>query len=126
MRNLLEYTRRPDITVYRSSGRIIISANVARMLSLRPGSTINIAHDNGEYLLFATHHNYPVGRHIAKCHPTKRGSNTYCANSVGLCRALLSVVNSTSDKVAFRVGEAITINGSLHLPIITKSPDIKI
>ncbi|WP_301345924.1 MULTISPECIES: hypothetical protein [Muribaculaceae] len=125
MKNLLKHTRRPDITFYRN-GRIRIAANVVRALSLRSGDSINIACANGEYLLFAIHHTNAIGRHVARCYPSKNGGKNFCATSVSLCRSMLSAINVSADKVAFMVGETITINGSLHLPIITKSPDIKI
>lgn len=121
MNKLLEHTRRPDITFCRN-GRIFITARVARILSLHPGDTINIIHDKGEYLLFANRHDYLIGRHIARSYPTKKKSNNYCANSVALCKAILSAVNSTADKVSFMVGEHIIQDEKVYVPIITRHP----
>lgn len=121
MIKLLVNTRRPDITFSRN-GRIHITARVARMLSLQPGDNINIAHDHGEYLLFATHRDNTIGRHVAQCWPTKKGSRNFCANSVTLCRLLLSESNISADKAAFMVGEPICKEGNIFAPIITKLP----
>ena len=53
MENIIERTRRKDITFYKS-GRIDITARVARILNLKQGDSINISKDeNGEFLLFA-------------------------------------------------------------------------
>lgn len=121
MIKLLEHTRRPDITFSRN-GTIRITANVARALSLRPGDSINIAVSNGEFLLYATHFTNNIGRHEAQCHPTKKGSNNYCANSVRLCRALLDAVGVSAGRVSYMTGVAINMNGITYVPIITLNP----
>lgn len=120
MLKLLVNTRRPDIT-FHCNGRIHITARVTRMLSIRPGDTINIAHDNGEFLLFATHHS-GSGRHAAQCYPTKKGSQNYCANSVTLCKMMMTIANVTSGRAAFMVGEKVYDNYIIYLPIITSRP----
>lgn len=122
MTNLLVHTRRPDIT-FCHNGRILITAKVVKALRLRPGDAINIALDNGEYLLFATHvDNAGTGRLHAQCYPTKHGSHNYCANSTQLCRALLRSVGSIAKRVSYMVGKEITLNGNIYLPIITRRP----
>ena len=121
MKNLLEHTRRPDISFSRK-GTIRITARVARVLSLRPGDAINIAVNREEYLLHAIRHIRHIGRTEAQCYPTKQGSENYCANSARLCRALLDSVGVVTDKAAFNVGEAFERDGTLYLPIITRNP----
>lgn len=121
MKTLLEHTRRPDITFCRN-GRISITARVARILSLAQGDSINIAYGGGELLLFALRHHESIGRHIARCFPTKKGSNNLSANSVQLCRSVLSLANVRSDRASFMVGEAFERNHTLYLPIIIKCP----
>ncbi len=122
MIKLLEHTRRPDISFSRKRGTIRITAKVARILSLCPGDSINIAVSNGEYLLHAAHRVNNIGRHEAQCHPTKKGSENYSANSVRLCRALLDSVGVTADKVAYMVGEAFVRDNTTYVPIITRHP----
>ncbi|WP_289712343.1 hypothetical protein [uncultured Muribaculum sp.] len=121
MIKLLGQTRRADIT-FRRNGQISITARVSRILKIVPGDSINIAYDNGEYLLFATHHANSIGRYMARCYPSKKSGNNYCANSIKLCRAMLSVVNTTAEKVAFMVGEEIVRGGIVYIPIITAHP----
>lgn len=122
MIKLLEHTRRPDISFSRKRGTIRITAKVARILTLRPGDSINIAVSNGEYLLHAVHRVNNIGRHEAQCYPTKRGSNNYCAYSVRLCRALLDSVGVKAEQVAYMVGEAFVRGDTTYLPIITALP----
>ncbi len=121
MIKLLENTRRPDITFCRN-GRIYITARVSRILSLEPGDSINIAYDNGEYLLFAVRHPNCRGRHIAQCFATKKGSHNLSANSVQLCHSILLFANVNTDRASFMVGKAFERNSTTYLPIIIKCP----
>ncbi len=121
MIKLLQRTRRPDITFSRN-GRISITARVVRLLSLQPGDSINIAFHLGECYLLASRHESSIGRHIAQCYPSKKGSRNYCANSVTLCRLLLDNCNIQQDRAAFAVGKAETRNGVTCLPIIYNRP----
>ena len=119
MQPLLENTRRHDITFHRN-GRIRITARIVRILRLRPGDSINIALSDGEYLLFAVRHN--VGRHQARCHPSKRGGRNFCANSIRLCRLFFEALGIQSDRVSFMAGEPTERLGTTYLPIITSAP----
>lgn len=121
MYKLLEQTRRPDITFYRN-GIIRITARVARILSLRPGDSINVAVVDGEYLLHAVHRDNSIGRHEAQCYRSKRGGENYCANSVRLCRSMFDVVGCRGDRVSFMVGEKTECEGVACVPIITLNP----
>lgn len=123
MMKLLKNTRRPDITFYRN-GAIRLTAGVIKLLSISPGDSINIAVDNGEYLLYSIHHEKDdcFRRFEAQCYPSKRGGLNFCANSVRLCRSLLAAIGSSAMKAAFNVGESIEINGNTYLPIITLNP----
>ncbi len=115
MITLLERTRRPDIT-FCLGGRISITARVARILALQPGDSINVAFHLGECYLFATRHNNAVGRHIAQCYPTKKGSRNYCANSV-----MLDNCHLHHYRASFMVGKEEMRNGEVYLPIIYKT-----
>lgn len=122
MIKLLEHTRRPDVSFSRC-GTIRIAANVARMLSLRPGDVLNICLDAGEYLLCATRFDDPVGRWQAQCKPTNKGGWNYIAYSASLCRAFLICLGlNATEKVSFAVGKPFERNGIVYVPIITKSP----
>lgn len=118
---LLVHTRRPDIT-FCHNGIIRITATLARALSLLPGDIINIAVCNGEYLLHAIRPGNNTGRFEAQCYPTNKGGSNYCANSVRLCRSLLTSAGIHTDKASFMTGEPIQRNGSIYVPIITLHP----
>lgn len=119
MINLLENTRRHDITFFRN-GRIIICARIVRALGLSPGDTINVALKDNEYLLYAVHN--IIGRHQARCYPTKRGSHNFCANSIKLCRSLLDSCGISSSRASFMAGEPIILQSKKYIPIITAHP----
>lgn len=121
MIKLLERTRRPDITFSRN-GRISITARVVRLLSLQPGDSINVAFHLGECYLLAARHDNAIGRHIAQCYPTKKGSRNYCANSVMLCRLMLDNCRIREQRASFMVGQAEKRDGETVLPIIFKHP----
>ena len=121
MNTLLERTRRPDITFSRN-GRISITARVVRLLSLQPGDSINIAFHLGECYLIALRHPSAVGRHIAQCHPTKKGSRNFCANSVVLARLMLDKCQLPQQRASFLVGTPTTRDGNTIIPIIFKNP----
>lgn len=122
MIKLLEHTRRPDISFHKN-GLIRIAARLARILSLRPGDTINIAVNDGEYLLYSLRHPKTEYRYEAQCYRSNRsGGENYCANSVRLCRALFNSVGVKSERVSYMVGEAIEKNGVTYVSIITLHP----
>ncbi len=118
MEKILTTTRRPDIT-FHATGEIYITARVARILRLNGDSCLNVAIENGEYLLFAEHYENMIGNHTGRCYPVNSGSRYYRANSVKLCRAMLAACGTTR-RVALMCGEAVTVNGKPHLPIITR------
>lgn len=119
MLSLIKNTRKPDIKFYRD-GRIFITARVSRILGLSPGDAINIALLDGEYLLFAL--SETIGRHHARCHPTKKGSHNFCANSTRLARALLDSCGIADQKASFMIGVPIILDEKTYCPIITRKP----
>lgn len=114
-------SRRPDITFSRS-GKISLTSRIVKSLQLRPGDAINITLDNGEFLLYAIHN--PVGKLIAQCWPSQKGSRHFCANSVALSRAILDHAGVSSSKAAFYAGYPFSFEDSTFIPIITKNPII--
>lgn len=122
MIRILEHTRRPDITFYRS-GRILISARIVILLGLSSGDCVNIASDRGELLIFPVH--LPDGcdgRYAARCKPTNKGSRTFFANSVKICSAMLQYAPPQASRIAFPCGQPLYVNDIVHIPIITKLP----
>ena len=121
MNKLLKHTRRHDVTFCRN-GCISITARVARTLDIKPGDSVNIAQHENEYLLYAVHADGSGFRRYARCYPTNKGGNNYRTYSVQLCRALMSALNITSDRVSYMVGKSVEINGTIYLPMITRLP----
>lgn len=121
MIKLLLRTRRPDITFCRN-GRISLTARVVRLLSLCPGDSINIAFHVGECYLMASRNSGAIGRHIARCYPTKKGSRNFCANSVTLARLMLDNCKVRGRRASFMVGKEEVVEGEVYLPIIYKMP----
>ena len=122
MEMILPTTRRPDIT-FHADGRIYITARIARTLHISPGSCINIAVREGEYLLLAHNYHVPVGSHGGSCHPTNRGGRYYRANSVKLCRAIINACGiQGAHRAALMCGTPVSIDGRTCLPIITRNP----
>ncbi len=119
MEKILSTTRRPDIT-FHDSGEIYITSRVARILQLTEKSCLNVAIENGEYLLFAEHYEGMIGNHTGRCYPVNSGSRYYRANSVKLCRAMLNACG-VSGRAALMCGETISLNGKPHLTIITRT-----
>lgn len=125
MKNILDQTRLPDITFYRS-GLIRLSARVVRSLAIVPGDSINVAYGGGEYMLHAIHNLDCPGRHEATCYPVNKNGNHMCARSVRLSRRLLDMLSISDSRVSFAVGEPVdSPGGSRQLPIITLRPITK-
>ena len=116
-------SRRPDIR-FSDTGRILISARVARILGLRKGKSINIATQGQEHYLFAD--DITTGRPQVHAYPTyTRGSTpggTWRASSVRLARKVLALTGVSSGVVSLLCGEPVPIQGKTHIPLITKNP----
>lgn len=122
MKNIIKTSRRPDIRFCRN-GRILISARISRLLKLSKGDCINIAKDGGEVLLFVQCRATEIaGRHEAACHPTKRNSHNFCANSVSLASAVLDDAAPGKNRAAFFIGYPMELEGTVYFPIITRNP----
>lgn len=89
-------SRRPDVSFYRD-GRIDITARVARLLGIRPGDVIDIAHEGGEFYMFVSHKaDDAQGRHEGQCYPTKHRSHNFRTHSKRLCQAIMALSNATN------------------------------
>lgn len=121
MISIIGNSRRPDITFYRD-GRIDITSQVSKTLSLQSGDVIDITIHESEYLLYVSHrHNNTIGRHEGQCRPTQKGSNNFRTYSKRLCEFILR--ESGADDIArLQCGEPLEINNyGFGIPIITKN-----
>lgn len=125
MTNLLELPRRPDITFSRR-GLITISAGVAKTLGIQPGDAINVAVDNGDFLLFVAAGADCRGRRPATCYPVNKGCRHFRANSVALCRAMFDACGISAKKISFFTGECVVNPPRKFIQIITRNPLVTI
>lgn len=122
MQNLIQQSRRPDIS-FRRDGTINITAGVAKNLNLSRGDFINIAIHNCEFLLYVSARACnSIGRHHARCIPSKKGSYNFRAYSALLCRLVLDNAGVSLNAAGFMAGSPILINDKIHIPIITLKP----
>jgi bifunctional DNA-binding transcriptional regulator/antitoxin component of YhaV-PrlF toxin-antitoxin module len=117
MDKIIGNTRRPDITFYKS-GRIDITARVAKLLDINEGDVIDIATDGMEYYLMVERSGKNVvGRHEGRCYKTYGGNcRNMRAYSVRLARAVLK----SGDILRLPVGEVEEREGQRYLPIIVR------
>lgn len=89
MKSILPNTRKHDIS-FHASGKIDISAHLARKLSLAPGDVIDIAQSNGEWYIYVKLRagNY-IGRHDGRVWATAYGKSTFRTWSKALAMAVL-------------------------------------
>ena len=96
MKSLIPNSRRPDIT-FHASGRIDISARIARRLSLSTGDVIDIlSHDDELYLRVRLRAGAYIGRHEGRVWGTNHGRGTFRACSRSMTAAVLSAAGATS------------------------------
>ena len=128
MTSLLNNTRRPDVT-FHSSGRIDITARIARSLGLNKGDVIDIATDGTEYLLYVRHRAANInGKHEAQCWPTKQGkrhSNNFRCQSRRLCQTIMDAVLPTATTLRLPAGPMVHhawLGYNDAVPLITLNP----
>ncbi len=94
MRSILPNSRMHDLS-FHASGKIDISARVARKLSLAPGDVIDIAREGGEWYLYVRlRSGCYAGRHRGRVFPTAKGGGTFRAWSKPMTDAVLSAAGA--------------------------------
>ncbi len=122
-------SRKIDITLSRN-GRISLSSNVAKMLSLSANAVVDVAIDTegGEYYLFRRlSADEAVGRHEGMCYSTNRKSpniRSLRIYSKAITDTIFSAVDPPKGTNILRLwcGDPIALDGiaSVALPIITR------
>lgn len=89
MKSILPNSRKHDIS-FHPSGKIDISAHIARSLSLAPGDVIDIVCESGELYLYVKLRagNY-AGRHDGRVWATAHGKGTFRTWSKAMTTAVL-------------------------------------
>lgn len=119
MQSILGNTRKADI-VFHSSGRIDITARVAKSLELQHGDVIDIMLCGCEWCLYVKHRAPKFGRHEGMVYRSNNKGNHYRVWSKTLCNAVLQECK-VADKVKLCVGEPMNLNiYGPALPIIIK------
>ena len=118
MKSILQNSRKHDMS-FHASGRIDISAHVARRLSLAPGDVIDIVQESGElYLCVRLRAGSYAGRHDGKVYATAhREKGTFRTWSRALASAVLERVGDTA---VFRCpcGDDFERDGKTYITII--------
>ena len=94
IKSILPNSRRHDIS-FHASGKIDISAHIARRLALSPGDVIDIAREKGEWYIYVKLRsgNY-VGRHDGRVWATARGKGTFRTWSKAITQAVLAAAGA--------------------------------
>ncbi len=117
MKSILPNSRKHDIS-FHASGKIDISAHIARKLSLAPGDIIDIAHENGErYLYVKLRSGNYAGRHNGQVWATANGKGTFRTCSKALATAMLAAA-AVSGRLRCPCGAVIERNNTKYITII--------
>lgn len=117
MKTLLPNSRKHDIS-FHASGKIDISAHIARRLALAPGDVIDIVHDDGElYLYVKLRTGHYTGRHEGRVWATAHGKGTFRTWSPAISRAVLSFAHASA-RLRCPCGAEIQRDGTTFITII--------
>lgn len=120
MQSILGNTRKADMTFYQT-GRICISARVAKALSLSSGDVIDIMHGDGEIYLYVKHRAPLVGRHEGMAFRSNKNGHHCVASSINLSRFILQQCG-VSDRVRLSCGLPVELQHyGIAIPIIIKN-----
>ena len=117
MRSILQNSRKHDLT-FHQSGRIDISAHIARRLSLAPGDVIDIAQEAGEWYLYVKlRAGSYSGRHEGRIWATAKGKGSFRTWCKALSMAVLQAA-SASDILRCLCGEELERDSRKFITII--------
>lgn len=117
MKSIYPQSRKHDISFY-PSGRIDISAHIARLLHLTDGDVIDFVLDKSElYLYVKLRAGEYVGRHTGRVWATAHGKGTFRACSKQITRAILNLANKNS-RLRCACGAQIFFDNISYITII--------
>lgn len=118
MKSILSNSRKHDIS-FDASGRIDISAHVARKLSLSPGDVIDIAYEYGElYLYVKLRAGQYTGRHIGRVWTTAHGKGTFRTCSKKLVKAVFTGAKVKGKRLRCPCGMEVIRDSIKYITII--------
>lgn len=117
MKSILPNSRKHDIS-FHASGKIDISAHIARKLSLAPGDVIDIAENGDElYLYVKLRAGTYVGRHSGTVWSMANGKGTFRTCSTSITKTMLAKAAATS-RLRCPCGTEIESNNTKYITII--------
>ncbi len=117
MKSILSNSRKHDIS-FCASGKIDISAHIARKLSLAPGDVIDIAENGGElYLYVKLRAGSYIGRHSGTVWSTANGKGTFRTCSKSITKTMLARACATG-RLRCPCGMEIESNNRKYITII--------
>lgn len=117
MKSILSNSRKHDISFY-PSGKIDISAYLARRLSLAPGDVIDIASDSDEWYLYVKLRSGTyTGRHKGCVWATNNGKGTFRTCSKALAAAVLAAAGAVG-RLRCPCGAEIERDNTKYITII--------
>jgi len=117
MKSILPNSRKHDIS-FHASGKIDISAHIARKLALSPGDVIDIVQEQGEmYLYVKLRAGKYVGRHDGRVWATANGKGTFRTHSKAITRAML-VAAGANGRLRCPCGTEIVRDNTKYITII--------
>lgn len=118
MKSIAPNSRKHDIS-FHASGKIDISAHIARKLSLAPGDVVDIVREAGELYLYVRLRagNY-AGRHAGRVWATARGKGTFRTWSRAMATAILKAAGSTASTLRCPCGAEIERDNKKYITII--------
>lgn len=117
MKSILPNSRKHDIS-FHASGKIDISAHIARKLSLAPGDVIDIAQEGGEWYLYVKLRSGSyVGRHDGRVFSTAKGGGTFRTWSKSLTSIVLSAAEATG-RLRCPCGSEVERDNTKYITII--------
>lgn len=118
MESIAPNSRKHDIS-FHASGKIDISAHIARKLSLTPGDVVDIVREAGELYLYVKLRagNY-AGRHDGRVWATAHGKGTFRTWSRAMAAAVLQTAGATDNILRCPCGSEIERDNKKYITII--------
>ena len=117
MISILPNSRKHDIS-FHASGRVDISAHIARKLSLAPGDVIDIVQSGGEWYLYVKlRAGTYAGRHTGAVWSTAHGKGTFRTCSKSITKAVLAAARATG-RLRCPCGSEMQIGSTKYITII--------
>lgn len=117
MKSILPNSRKHDIS-FHASGKIDISAHIARKLSLAPGDVIDIVQSGGEWYLYVKlRAGTYAGRHEGHVWATANGKGTFRTCSKAMTKVVLAAAGAI-ERLRCPCGSVVQYGSTKYITII--------